>query len=222
MTSFGTESIGRVCRSPVSAGELSCCLAGRAKYMSRHWNVRSTGLGRGLRALCSTVPLFLIFATLFIVPPVANAQEAVPTISSDKADYTPGETVIITGSNWQAGEAVDISVNDDIGQTWNHNSNPILHRRWNGLFTYSFQLPTSFVAIYTVTATGQLSGTATTTFTDAPLPASVSMVTWRTAPNGAWINGNGRGNDCRRWQGCPGWRGDAAPLRPGLRHRGRR
>ena len=150
--------------------------------MSRHWHIRSTRLGRGLRALCSTVPLFLIFATLFIVPPVANAQEAVPTISSDKSDYTPGETVIITGSNWQAGEAVDISVNDDIGQTWNHNSNPDPIADGSGFFTYSFQLPTSFVAIYTVTATGQLSGTATTTSTDAPLPASVSMVTWRTAP----------------------------------------
>ena len=40
-----------------------------------------------------------------------------PSISSDKADYNPGDTVTLTGYNWAAGESVHIVVNDDQGQT---------------------------------------------------------------------------------------------------------
>ena len=109
--------------------------------MSRHWHIRSTRLGRGLRALCSTVPLFLIFATLFIVPPVANAQEAVPTISSDKSDYTPGETVIITGSNSSWGGRrylCERRYRTDLEPQ----QQPGSHRRWIGVL--HVQLPTPY------------------------------------------------------------------------------
>src|SRR5687767_5284000 len=44
--------------------------------------------------------------------PVGN-----PTISSDKDDYPPGGAVILTGTNWQAGEIVHIRVNDDAGES---------------------------------------------------------------------------------------------------------
>ncbi|MFL5758930.1 MAG: hypothetical protein ACJ789_04285, partial [Thermomicrobiales bacterium] len=44
-----------------------------------------------------------------------------PSIASDKADYSPGELVTLTGRNWQSGETVHINVNDDDGQTWAHN-----------------------------------------------------------------------------------------------------
>src|SRR5918998_1894207 len=47
----------------------------------------------------------------------ADAQAA-PTIRSDKDDYRPGELVTLTGSGWQAGESVDIFVNDDQTMTW--------------------------------------------------------------------------------------------------------
>src|SRR5437764_1274099 len=36
-----------------------------------------------------------------------------PTIASDKPDYSPGETVTLTGGSWQPGEAVHHFVNDD-------------------------------------------------------------------------------------------------------------
>ena len=67
--------------------------------------------------------LVLAFAALALGFAVkANAQEggtaAQPTISSDKADYPPGGTVVLTGSNWQPGESVNIFVNDDAGKTW--------------------------------------------------------------------------------------------------------
>src|SRR3990172_1801611 len=43
---------------------------------------------------------------------------APPAIQSDKPDYAPGETVTLTGANWQPGEAVNLFINDDYGSTW--------------------------------------------------------------------------------------------------------
>jgi len=111
-----------------------------------------------------------------------------PTIVSDQADYTPGSTVTLTGANWQPGEIVHIFVNDDVGQAWSLNSDPDPVADDTGSFTYQFELPDLFVAMYSVTATGGASGTATTTFTDA-IPNNVSMLTWRTSGSGAWIQG---------------------------------
>jgi PKD repeat protein len=87
-----------------------------------------------------------------------------PTISSDKPDYSPGETVTLTGGSWQAGEAVHIFVNDDQGQTWSYSTDVTAND--TGGFVMSFALPSTFVALYSVTATGAISGAAKTTFTD--------------------------------------------------------
>ena len=99
----------------------------------------------------------------------ADAQEsggnAQPTISSDKADYPPGGTVVLTGSNWQPGESVNIFVNDDAGKTWSRDVDVTADE--NGNIRDEFQLPSWFVAQYSVKATGAQSGEATTSFTDA-------------------------------------------------------
>ena len=94
-----------------------------------------------------------------------------PSISSDKADYSPGGAVKLTGAGWASGEVVNIIVNDTIGQSWRLESglngapaDPVADS--GGGFTYSFNLPNTFVSDYDVTATGPISGTATTTFTD--------------------------------------------------------
>jgi hypothetical protein len=164
--------------------------------MSKHRDVPL--VGRGWRALCSAVPLFLILATMIIVPPVAIAQEAPstgatgatgatgtvgstgpsgetgpvdpagpPVITSDKADYAPGELVTLTGTNWANGESVHIVVNDTLGKTWQHTADVVADDA--GTFTDVFNLPEQFVSNYDVTATGPISGTATTTFTDAAI-----------------------------------------------------
>src|ERR687897_2962801 len=75
--------------------------------------------------------LFIVCAALLTVAGTAMAITAdpsgttapAPTIQSDQADYPPGATVTLTGSNWQPGESVNIVVNDDVGQTWNRNVN---------------------------------------------------------------------------------------------------
>src|SRR5205085_10370085 len=85
-----------------------------------------------------------------------------PKIASDQIDYSPGATVTLTGTGWQPGEAVHIFVNDDKGQSWSYSAD--VGADVSGHFVRQFVLPTSFVATYSVTATGLISGTATTTF----------------------------------------------------------
>jgi hypothetical protein len=90
-----------------------------------------------------------------------------PTITSDKPDYNPGATVVLTGANWQPSESVHIFVNDDINNSWTYSTDRTAGS--DGAFTVSFNLPSSFVAQYRVTATGSVSGVVTTTFTDAAI-----------------------------------------------------
>src|SRR5262249_11369710 len=88
-----------------------------------------------------------------------------PTITSDRSDYAPGATATLTGASWQPGEAVHIEVTDASGGTWNYSTN--VNANSSGAFTTQFQLSSTAIATYLVTATGLLSGTATTSFTDA-------------------------------------------------------
>ncbi len=115
-----------------------------------------------------------------IADPSANALP-VQTIQSNKADYAPGATVTLTGSNWQPGEYVRIDVNDDQGKTWSRNVD--VRTDASGRIHDQFQLPEWFVATYEVTAMGAQSGVATTSFTEgnvsfgstSPAPASVNI-----------------------------------------------
>ena len=87
-----------------------------------------------------------------------------PSIKSDLEDYPPGGLVTLTGANWQPGESVHIFVNDDFGSSWSRNVDVIADA--SGNITDQFNLPNWFVAEYSVTATGAISGPATTSFTD--------------------------------------------------------
>jgi len=121
----------------------------------------------------------LLLALSFVAPAaradVYNPADWAPSIWSDKADYMPGELVTLSGTNWQAGETVNIVVNDDAGQTWRRDVNVTADSA--GTILDSFTLPSWFVAQYGVTATGSSGAVATTTFTDADARYAV--------PNGA-------------------------------------
>jgi len=95
------------------------------------------------------------------------APTSPPTISTDYADYAAGATVTLSGAGWASGEAVSIFVDDSTGHTWNYSTSTTAGS--NGAFSVQFQISSSFVSNYIVTATGKISGTATTTFTDANL-----------------------------------------------------
>jgi len=133
---------------------------------------------------------------------IAFAADGPPTLVSDKADYPPGGTVVLTGENWAPGEQIHITANDDAGQTWSLSSgsngapaDPVAGA--DGAITYTFQLPAWFVATYTATATGA-SGTASVTFTDSPVKAFDQCAnnlgngypSTSSDPGCQWINGN--------------------------------
>jgi len=106
---------------------------------------------------------------IFAAPEASETFAATdgPTIKSDQEDYAPGATVVLNGSGWQPGEAVTIVVNDDglSEEPWRREV--VVTADTDGYIQDSFELPPYFVANYYVTATGESSGTATTTFTDA-------------------------------------------------------
>src|SRR3954447_8918527 len=87
-----------------------------------------------------------------------------PSIWSDKADYSPGEHVVLSGANWAAGESVHITVNDDAGSTWNRAVDVTADAAGN--LTDEFDLPDWFIAAYHVRAEGASGSVATYDFTD--------------------------------------------------------
>ena len=108
-----------------------------------------------------------------LLSPSANAGEPPspsrvvhrPTIASDRTDYAPGDTVTLSGSDWQPNEAVRVIVDDTRARRWSYTTD--VDAGGDGSFTISFMLPNWFVAVYHASAKGGESGTATTTFTDS-------------------------------------------------------
>ncbi|MEA2279472.1 MAG: hypothetical protein QOK21_79, partial [Solirubrobacteraceae bacterium] len=90
-----------------------------------------------------------------------------PSIGSDKADYAPGSAVTLTGTYWQPGESVHITVNDDQGMTWSRDTDVTADA--DGGIQDQFTLPNWFVATYSVKATGSSGSVATSSFTDGNL-----------------------------------------------------
>ena len=88
-------------------------------------------------------------------------------MTTDKTDYAPGETVIITGTGWLPGETVNLNVHRD-----NNNPPDTLYTAVadaNGNIQNSEMVvqESDLGNTFLLTATGQTSGyTAQTTFTD--------------------------------------------------------
>ena len=122
----------------------------------------------GLLAIFAMVAANLALTTA----PVAAAEPSAPSIQSDQADYPPGALVHLSGANWQPGEPVHIYVNDDQGKTWARDVDVLADA--DGVVTDSFNLPDWFVATYQIRATGELSGVATSSFTDGNFKLNVS------------------------------------------------
>ena len=87
---------------------------------------------------------------------------------------------MLTGSGWQAGESVNVVVNDDAGQTWNRNVNVTADQ--SGNISDSFNLPVWFVATYSVNATLASGAIATTSFTDGTVRVKAAGTGGASAP----------------------------------------
>jgi hypothetical protein len=105
---------------------------------------------------------------------ILTSGDFAPSVWSDKADYSPGEIVSLSGANWQPGESVHLRVNDDAGSTWSRDVDITADDA--GAIADSFALPDWFVAKYSVTATGASGSKATASFTDANLKVDGSFV----------------------------------------------
>jgi hypothetical protein len=144
------------------------------------------------RFVPKVIPTLLLVVAVLVAAPAGTGFAmgtdvyGAPSISSDQADYAPGSSVTLTGANWQPGEVVHIVVNDDQGQSWSHTADVTADA--TGMLQDQFTLPSWFVASYSVTATGPVTGTAVATFTDA----SISIAPTSGAP-GSTVTVTGQG-----------------------------
>ena len=159
---------------------------------------RQGRIGHGLAA-----KLALVAVSVFVAGPsgafISGASAtSTPTITSDKADYAPGATVTLTGAGWQPGEAVHVLVTNSSAGTWSYSADVAASS--TGGFTTQFKLSTSYIATYFVSATGPVSGTATTSFTDHAASLDQCRNGGVSGPfvpcaNSAWVNGNAGSSD---------------------------
>jgi hypothetical protein len=127
------------------------------------------------------------------------------TVTTDKLDYAPGETAVISGTGWQAGETVNIILHEDPHTHTERRLTTTADE--NGDFTANYLVEAhDFGVTFIAGAKGVSSGrTAQTTFTDAlifsatitPTTASTSStvnysITITNNSNAAEVLGSGR------------------------------
>src|SRR5688500_8565475 len=146
---------------------MSSCRRSLVPHRCRRVGVTAAAVG--LLAVFAAPASADVFGPLDEPTPI-DTEPAV-SIAPDKDDYTAGELVTLTGAGWAPSESVAVAVVDDGLQEvpWRHDATASADA--DGNLVVSFYLPDWFVARYFVTATGESSGVATSTFTDALLPA---------------------------------------------------
>ncbi len=130
--------------------------------------------GRLVAALLAFALVVTGFVLLGAGASAAAEAPSGPSVTSDQADYPPGALVTLSGSGWQPGEQVHVTVNDDQGQTWQRDVDLVADD--TGTISDSFNLPDWFVATYAVVATGATSGEVRSSFTDSNVTVSSSPV----------------------------------------------
>src|SRR5882762_2813683 len=109
---------------------------------------------------------------------------------TNKSDYYPGETVIITGSGWQPGENVTLTiVESDNDAPWH---SQVTADNSGNIYSATFVILTHDIGVsFTLTATGSSSSqTALTTFTDGNASANLNQFANKSGDPADWVNGN--------------------------------
>ncbi len=162
-------------------------------------------LGLSLLLLLGVLSLSLFRATSV----AQETEPKSPTLSVDKLDYAPGETVVITGTNWYPGETVTLLLREDPSIHADRSFLVNADMEGNVSYTGFAPEPHDVGVTFTLTASGQVSGAAADVqFTDAPiitsgLPGdySIAQSTGGIVPGTAnlFINCD----DCGRFIGLP-------------------
>lgn len=98
-----------------------------------------------------------------------NAENAM--IYTDKDDYSPGETVTIYGSGFNASASIQITIQQPNGSIDNITTTSDANGNFAAYYTIDNTDP---IGLYTITASDG-TNTASTTFTDAPKVGSVNV-----------------------------------------------
>jgi MBG domain (YGX type) len=102
-----------------------------------------------------------------VLDSVVVVKSSPATITTDKTDYVPEEPVGITGSGWQAGEEVTISLHENPEGYEDITLLAVADQQGNFVVTEFSPQPIDAGRTFTLTAVGRSSGfTAQTTFTD--------------------------------------------------------
>jgi len=135
--------------------------------------------GRKLRKLLYPLGLLVLIAVLALTMALPAMAETTPSVWTDKPDYEPGETVVISGSGFTADTDLVIRVTRPDGSviTGDGSGTPgsdTVTTDGEGNFTYNYILD-GIMGIYTVEVMQGEVVLATTTFTDDwPVPDLVS------------------------------------------------
>jgi len=124
------------------------------------------------------LPALAVLLVVSLMAPLAFGSDGIRAqVSTDKPDYSPGQTVTISGDNsnfaagegYQEGETVNVVVDHDANDwTATCEATAAADGSWSCQVTLASAGSTAWGS-YTYTATGQESGTTETgTFTDAP------------------------------------------------------
>lgn len=98
--------------------------------------------------------------------PVENTS-ITPWIASNKADYSPGALVILTGGGWTGDSEVKIVIEGSSSNSQDWKLEKVISAASDGLVELQFNLPEWYIPQYKVTATDLTTGgDVTTTFTD--------------------------------------------------------
>ena len=98
-----------------------------------------------------------------------TGESSIATVSTDWEDYSPGETVIVTGGGWEPGETVSLLFHEDVDPPIHPDQTLTAVADGNGqILNQEYVIDEADVGIqFILTATGLTSGrTAQTTFTD--------------------------------------------------------
>jgi hypothetical protein len=106
-----------------------------------------------------------------------NLSSSSATVTTDKTDYYPGETVIIAGTGWEPGETVSMNLHRDGSDVSTDTPLSAIVDGTGAFQNSDYVIQESDLGVsFLLTAVGQTSGfTAQTTFTDSPKVGAVSI-----------------------------------------------